>query len=320
MSKTIFRTVLVALFFTAFAVFSPAARSETGEVTADPDYIALLQKRLAAAEKKAQFVNTKASIGGVGGSVADVRNAGINVAAAKSALYQAAGETKKHIEALEEKLKLCKERTAVWGAVREAGSPNNDFNADVDAQLAVDEAEYELKQAKKKPVPPASPAPLPATIQEEEVIMGKPVPVGFARLQATPGVRREMLEHEVILAEIKLIALRAERKALDEQSSQLDKLQSLFEQKKKIDSELKSLNLQLDALNSSRANLKNILKEDDPRLQALDKSIETANDMVKRKYRERAAVDTQDQRTWELDIKIRAQEVMVEDFKAKMKE
>ncbi|MDR3183640.1 MAG: hypothetical protein LBT89_12120 [Planctomycetaceae bacterium] len=170
-----------ALIACASAVFlsaeSLAAQCGTGNepaAAADPDYVVLLQKRLAAAEKKAQPVNTKAQMGVVGGNVVDVCNAGINVAAAKSTLYQATGETKKVIEALEEKLKLCKERAAVWNVVREAASPNYDFNADTDAQLAVDEAEYELKKA-KKPAPPISSLPLRATGQAEEVIMGRSV-------------------------------------------------------------------------------------------------------------------------------------------------
>ena len=116
-------------------------------VSVDQDYIDLLKKRVEVARIKFEEIDAAYNAGAQGGTALRQAESRIALATAEAGLYRQTGERENLLAALERKRKAAEFAVDAAKAGRQAGTiPNSLF---LDAELALAEAEYELKQAQQ---------------------------------------------------------------------------------------------------------------------------------------------------------------------------
>jgi outer membrane protein TolC len=139
--KRVFLFTVVVLLFAAHLV----AQSEV-----DQDYIDLLKKRVEVAQKKFDWVDAGHKIGAKNMTAWLRAESRIALATSETALYRQTGERENLLAALERRREAANDLVqAVQASYKMGTIPLTQL---ADAELALAEAEYELKKAKREPV------------------------------------------------------------------------------------------------------------------------------------------------------------------------
>ena len=116
----------------------------------DQDYIDLLKKRVAVAKVKFMEVDAASKMGMPSGSAPKNAESRIALATAEAALYQHIGDRENLLAALERKREAAKSLVQATNAMYQAGTGS--YTQFAEAELALAEAEYELKKTQRDPV------------------------------------------------------------------------------------------------------------------------------------------------------------------------
>jgi len=153
--KRIAVTSLLAVLFIAVQTTAQEPGVSASGLSLDQDYIDLLKKRVEVARIKFEEIDALHKVGAPRGSALRQAEARIALATAEAGLYRQTGERENLLAALERKREAAEHSLSAANAGYQSGTVS--LSLLLDAQLALAEAEYELKKAKTSPQEPGTP-------------------------------------------------------------------------------------------------------------------------------------------------------------------